>query len=185
MGVAFCRGGYGVPRAFSMSASAGWFVAHPVQAFVWPHAHIRPMCIPARTSAAVLSFVQRRLGGLKRAKMSTVGRGAAKWLRALSSLEAFLSRRWRCVRCDVGSCARVGAYGCRGFARGRLPCGFWVDPQEMGADFAMGPWLLCGFRRGLFAVGSADLGKRWRWVAFQADSACETAQKFAGGVRVR
>ena len=49
----------------------------------------------------------------------------------------------------------------------------------MGADFAMGPGLLCGFRRGLFAVGLADLGKRRRWVAFRADSACETAQKFA------
>lgn len=86
------------------------------------------MCIPARTSAAVLSFVQRRLGSLERAKMSTVGRGAAKWPRALSSLEAFLNRGWRCVRCDVGSCARVGCAsvdvgGCRGFARGRAPAG--------------------------------------------------------------
>ena len=48
-----------------------------------------------------------------------------------------------------------------------------------------GFWLLCGFQRGLFAVGSADLGKHRRWVAFRADSACETVQKFAGGVRVR
>lgn len=51
----------------------------------------------------------------------------------------------------------------------------------MGADFAMSPGLLCGFRRGLFAVGSADLGKRRRWVAFRADSACETAQKLRVG----
>lgn len=65
------------------------------------------------------------------------------------------------------------------------PRGFWVVSQEMGADFAMGPWLLCGFRRGLFAVGSADLGKRWRWMAIRADSTCETAQKLADGVRVR
>lgn len=113
-----------------------------------------------------------------------MGRGAAKWPRALSSLEAFLNRGWRCVRCDVGSCARVGAYGCRGFARGR-PRGFWVVSQEMGADFAMGPWLLCGFRRGLFAIGPAELGKHRRWVAFRADSACETAQKFADGACVR
>ena len=39
------------------------------------------------------------------------------------------------------------------------------------------------FSAGLFAVGSADLGKRRRWVAFQADSTCETAQKFADGAR--
>ena len=64
------------------------------------------------------------------------------------------------------------------------PCEFWAVPQETGADFAMGPWLLCGFRRGLFAVGSADLGKRWRRVAFRADSTCETAQKFADGACV-
>ena len=35
------------------------------------------------------------------------------------------------------------------------------------------------FSAGLFAVGSTDLGKRRRWVAFRADSACEIAQKFA------
>lgn len=53
----------------------------------------------------------------------------------------------------------------------------------MGVDFAMGPGLLCGFRRGLFAVSSADLGKCRRRAAFRADSACKTAQKFADGVR--
>ena len=52
-----------------------------------------------------------------------------------------------------------------------------------GRRFRHGPGLLCGFRRGLFAVGSADLGKRRRRVAFRADSACKTAQKFADGVR--
>lgn len=61
------------------------------------------------------------------------------------------------------------------------PRDFWAVSQEMGADFAMSPGLLCGFRRGLFAVGSADLGKRRRWVAFRADSACETAQKLRVG----
>lgn len=45
----------------------------------------------------------------------------------------------------------------------------------------MGPGLLCGFWRELFAVGSADLGKRWHIVAFRADSACETAQKLQAG----
>ena len=51
----------------------------------------------------------------------------------------------------------------------------------------MGPGLLCGFRRGLFDISFADLGKRRCIVAFRADSACETAQKFAGdfGDRVR
>jgi len=51
----------------------------------------------------------------------------------------------------------------------------------MGADFAMGSGLLCGFRRWLFAAGSFELGKRWRWVAFRADSAYETAQKSRAG----
>ena len=35
MGVAICRGGYGVLLAFSMSAFTRWFVVHPVQAFAW------------------------------------------------------------------------------------------------------------------------------------------------------
>ena len=65
------------------------------------------------------------------------------------------------------------------------PRDFWTVSQETGADFVMGPGLLCGFLRQLFAVGSADLGKRRRWVAFRADSAYETAQKFANRVRVR
>ena len=29
------------------------------------------------------------------------------------------------------------------------PCGFWAVSQKMDADFAMGPGLLCGFRRGV------------------------------------
>lgn len=45
----------------------------------------------------------------------------------------------------------------------------------------MGHGLLCGFRRGLFAIGLADLGKCWRVAAFRADSACETAQKSRAG----
>lgn len=74
----------------------------------------------------------------------------------------------------------VDRYGYRDFVRGRPPRDFWALLQEMGPDFAMGPGLLCGFRRGSFAVGFADLGKRWRRAAFRAYSACETAQKFAG-----
>lgn len=61
------------------------------------------------------------------------------------------------------------------------PRGFWAVSQEMGADFAMGPGLLCGFRRELFAVSFSDLGKRRRWVAFRADSACETARSCKWG----
>lgn len=57
------------------------------------------------------------------------------------------------------------------------PRGFWTVLQEMGAEFVMSPGLLCGFRRGLLAVGSADLGKRRRIVAFRAGSPCEAAQK--------
>ena len=73
-------------------------------------------------------------------------------------------------------------------ARLMSSCGyrdFWMVSQETGADFAMGPGLLCGFRRQLFAAGFADLGKRRRIVAFRAGSACETAQKLQTGVRVR
>lgn len=76
---------------------------------------------------------------------------------------------------------RIGAYGCRGFARGRAPRGFWAVSQEMGTGFAMGPGLLAGFRRGLFAVGFADLGKRRRVAVLRAGSACETAQKLQAG----
>lgn len=61
------------------------------------------------------------------------------------------------------------------------PCGFWMVSQETGADFVMGPELLGGFRRGLFAVGLADLGKRRRVAVFRAGSACETAQKLQAG----
>ena len=46
---------------------------------------------------------------------------------------------------------------------------------------AVHSWLLCGFRRELFVVEIADLGKRQRWVAFRADSACKTAQKLQTG----
>lgn len=55
----------------------------------------------------------------------------------------------------------------------------------MGADFAMGSGLLRGFRRESFVVSFSDLGKRRRIAVFRADSACETAQKFADGVRLR
>lgn len=72
----------------------------------------------------------------------------------------------------------VDRYGCRDVVCG--PPDFWALLQEMGPDFAMGPGLLCGFRRALSAVGLADLGKRRRVAAFRAYSACETAQKFAG-----
>ena len=66
-------------------------------------------------------------------------------------------------------------------ASSRVLCGFAGN----GRRFRHGSGLLCGFRRELFAVGSVDLGKRRRVMAFRADSACETAQKFADGVFVR
>lgn len=96
--------------------------------------------------------------------------------------KAALNRGRRCVRRDAGSCARVGAYGCRGLARGRVPREFWAVSQETGADFAMGPGLLCGSQRESFAVGFSDLGKRRRAAAFRAGSACETAQKSQAGL---
>ena len=50
-----CRGGYRAPLAFPMSAFARWFAVHPVQAFVWLHAHIEPMSMPACSSAVAAS----------------------------------------------------------------------------------------------------------------------------------
>lgn len=64
-----------------------------------------------------------------------------------------------------------------------------VSPRVLGGfagngrRFRHGSWISVRFSAGLFAVGSADLGKRRRRAAFRADSACETAQKFADGVR--
>lgn len=108
-----------------------------------------------------------------------------------------------CVQVAAGAPFAVGAGGCCGLACGQDPAmsdarphrrlrlprlrpwsrpyDFWTVLQEMGADFAMGPGLLCGFWWGLFAVGSDDLGKRWRVAAFRAGSACETAQKLRAG----
>ena len=68
----------------------------------------------------------------------------AKRLRALSSIEAFLNRGRRCVRCDVGrcasvGCARVGAYGCRGLARGRAPATFGRFRRKWAP---ISPWVL-------------------------------------------
>ena len=54
-----------------------------------------------------------------------------------------------------------------------------------GRGFRQGSWTSVRFSAGLFAVGSTDLGKRRRWVAFRADSACETAQKLQVGFASR
>lgn len=127
-------------------------------------------------------------------------------MRKLSYPPMWLLFEQGCVQVVAGAPFAVGAGGCCGLACGQdpamsdarphrrlrlprlrpwsRPCDFWAVLQEMGADFAMGPGLLCGFRRGLFAVSHSDLGKRRRWVAFRADSACETAQKLQVGVRL-
>lgn len=79
---------------------------------------------------------------------------------------------------------RARLVGLPGYARGRalrLLGGFAGN----GRRFRHGSGLPCGFRRGLFAVGSADLGKRRRVVAFRAGSACETAQKLQAGLSGR
>ena len=81
---------------------------------------------------------------------------------------------------DASGCARAGATVATALpavAPPRLLGGF----AGSGRRFRHGSGLLCGFRRGLFAVGLADLGKRRRRAAFRADSACETAQKLRAG----
>ena len=125
-------------------------------------------------------------------------------MRKLSYPPMWLLFEQGCVQVAAGAPFAAGAGGCCGLACGQDPAmsdarphrrlrlprlrpwsrprGFWAVSQEMGADFAMSPGLLGGFRRQLFAAGFADLGKRRRWVAFRADSPCETAQKFADGV---
>ena len=92
------------------------------------------------------------------------------------------------VQVAAGAPFAVGAGGCCGLACGQdpamsdarphrrlrpprlrlwsRPCGFRAVSQEMGADFAMGPGLLCGFRRGCSLLapptwGNADAG--WRF----------------------
>lgn len=80
--------------------------------------------------------------------------------------------------------ARRDVQACSSYEQLRLPRlldGFAGN----GRRFRHRSGLLCGFRRQLFAAGFADLGKRWRIVAFRAGSACETAQKLQTGVRVR
>ena len=111
-------------------------------------------------------------------------RPRAAALRARSPLPMWVNRGRRCVRRDAGSCARVGACGCCGLACGRVPRlrgGFAGN----GRRFRHGSRTSERFSTGLFAVGSADLGKRWCVVAFRAGSACETAQKLQAGLADR
>lgn len=81
---------------------------------------------------------------------------------------------------DASGCARAGATVAAALpavAPPRLLGGF----AGSGRRFRHRSGLLCGFRWGSFAVGSADLGKRRRRAAFRADLACETAQKLRAG----
>ena len=84
---------------------------------------------------------------------------------------------------DALGCARAGATVAAALpavAPPRLLGGFAGN----GRRFRHGFGLLCGFRRGSFAVDFADLGKRRRVVVFRADLACETAQKSQAGLKV-
>ena len=141
--------------------------------------------VSAIFGASDSSFTWARGSGLRRllADEKEISAVAVNAPRHLNSMEgsALVSRGRRCVRRDAAGCARVGADGSLFRPRAR-PRGLWTVSQETGADFAMSPWLLCGFQRGLFAVGFADLGKRRRCTALRADSACETAQKLQAGL---
>lgn len=127
-------------------------------------------------------------------------------MRKLSYPPIWLLFEQGCVQVAAGAPFAVGAGGCCALACGQDPAmsdarphrrlrlprlrpwsrprGFWAVSQEMGADFAMGPGFLCDFWRELFAVSFSDLGKCRRWVAFRADSPCETAQKSQVGLKV-
>ena len=72
---------------------------------------------------------------------------------------------------------RCGPAALLAFAPLRVQDGF---PGKAGR-FRHGSGLLGGIRRGLFAAGLADLGKRRRVAVFRAGSACETAQKLQAG----
>ena len=102
-------------------------------------------------------------------------------MRKLSSPPIWLFFEQGCAQVAAGAPFAVGAGGCCGLACGQdpamsdarphrrlrlprpcprsRPCGFWAVLQEKGADFAMGPGLLGGFRRELLAVSFSDLGE--------------------------
>ena len=141
--------------------------------------------VSAIFGASDSSFTWARGSGLRRllADEKEISAVAVNAPRRLNSMEgsALVNRGRRCVHRDAAGCARVGADGSRLRPRAG-PRGFWAVPQETGADFAMSPWLLRGFRRRSLAVGFSELGKRRRCTALRADSACETAQKLQAGL---
>lgn len=94
--------------------------------------------MPARASVAVLSFMQRRLGSLKRAKVSTERRETAKWSRALSSPEAFLNRDGGAFAAMSGVALALALTAAAASPAG-VPPRVLDGSQEMGADFAVGP----------------------------------------------
>ena len=131
-------------------------------------------------------------------------RSRAAALRTRFSLPIRVIGGRRRVRCDTAVCALIGVGGYCGPACGQGPTmpdahPRWLRPRWRlrlprpcprsrpprlldgfagnGRRFRHGSGLLCGFLRQLFAVDSADLGKRRRCTAFRAGSACETAQK--------
>lgn len=93
-----------------------------------------------------------------------------------------------CVQVTAGAPFAVGAGGCCGLVCGQdpamsdarphrrlrlprlrlwsRPCDSWAVSQEKGADFAMGPGFLCGFRRGRSLSASptwGNAGVLWRF----------------------
>ena len=109
-------------------------------------------------------------------------RPRAAALRARSPLPMRVNRGRRCISLDAAVCARISAGGYCGPACGRAPAGSGGFRRKW-APILPWSWTSVRFSAGLFAVGSADLGKCRRRAAFRADLACKTAQKFADGVR--
>lgn len=138
------------------------------------------------------SFTWARGSGLRRllADEKEISAVAANALRRLNSMEGSALMRgsllWRTG--DEGvfaamprvapASALTAAAASPAVAPPRVLGGFAGN----GRRFCRGSRASVRFSAGLFAVGSADLGKRRRVVAVRADSACETAQKSQAGL---
>ena len=113
----------------------------------------------------------------------SLNRDASRYRREPHSLSALAVAvallAGRTLRCRMR--ARIGAYGCRGLARGRAPAdsGRFCRKRAPISPWVLDFWAVSGGGRSLLAP--TTWGKRRRWMAFRAGLACETAQKLRAG----